>query len=151
MTEFPRFEGPNALATAIAIIRCVDEYRWHPTLFNAIGVASHSPGSRSAPWDTVEDICSTTPTGLHRDQVRDPLLLARIVVQVAFRARSFDETLSGFRTEIGYSNPGCAAARRPWAIRFNPFGVELPAFQKIGQNYGFTRWNMIFLRTVVRL
>src|SRR5438094_421031 len=34
-----------------------------------------------------------------------------------------DGTPSGYKTIRAVDNPGCAS--RPWAVRFNPFGVEL--------------------------
>ena len=58
------------------------------------GVALHSPGSRSAPWER-------THPGLYPEGVVQPL-----------------------RGRAGWLNlaPGCAA--RPWAVECNPFGVK---------------------------
>src|SRR5439155_9964686 len=74
-------------------------------VFYPEGVARHSPGSRSAPWETGMIPARSTPKGLYRP--------CRKALSNPFRVGARRGRL-----------PTQGALSRPWAVESNPFGVE---------------------------
>ena len=101
-----------------------------PRVLYAEGVTQHSPGSprSGAPWDAAPqpDPCTSIPRGSLRRRrsqhspgsPRSGAPWARCRNQT--RVRRFP----GVPRSIRGGGPGCAAARRPWAVLCNAFGVK---------------------------